>query len=105
MATRRARSARVAAEARLVMVRNTSAEPGGFTTGKSAANISRYVSNIGGDILLRFGRLDDLHHGELRVFGVQAGGPQLFAIGLESLGFEDRIVALAMIVAIEPISE
>ena len=44
IATRRARDLLVAMEARLVMLRNTSADPGGLTTGKSAASTRRKVS-------------------------------------------------------------
>jgi hypothetical protein len=42
--TRRASDRRVAADARLVKLKNTSAEPGGLTTGKSAASTNRNVS-------------------------------------------------------------
>jgi hypothetical protein len=44
VATRRARDLLVALEACLVMLKNTSADPGGLTTGKSAASTSRKVS-------------------------------------------------------------
>jgi len=44
IATRRARKRRASADARCVRLRNTSAEPGGFTIGKIAASTSRKIS-------------------------------------------------------------
>ena len=45
-AIRRASSRRVSAEAYIVMLRNTSAVPGGLITGNNAARTSRKVSTI-----------------------------------------------------------